>query len=63
MAAAVFAAAATIGAEAVGFAFAAEGVAWSWSSVLAKSAYSAAISLAVEPLQAPPELRRAYEHR
>lgn len=62
MAAAVFAVAATIGAEAIGFALA-EAAVWSWSTVLAKSAYSAVVSLAVEPSQAPPELRGAYEHR
>lgn len=45
MAAAVFAAAATIGAEAIGFAFAAAGTTWSWGSVLAKAAFSAGMSL------------------
>lgn len=54
MAAAVFAAAATIGAEAIGFALV-ETAVWSWSAVAAKAAYSAVVSLAVESLQAPPE--------
>ena len=50
---AVLAAAVTIGAEAVGFAFAAEAVAWSWSAVLAKAAFSGAVPLIGETLRAP----------
>lgn len=53
MAEAVFAAAATLGAEAVGFAFAAEGVAWSWATVGAKMAYSSGSYVASESQSAP----------
>jgi hypothetical protein len=49
MAAAVFAAAATVGAEALGFALT-TGATWSWSTVLAKAAFSGGIGMAGETL-------------
>ena len=53
MPAAVVAAAATIGLEAIGFAISATAT-WSWSAVLAKAAFSAAVPAIGESLCDPP---------
>lgn len=50
MPAAVVAAAATIGVEAIGFAFAGEAAVWSWTTVLAKSSMVASSTISGEKL-------------